>query len=60
MRDAGGAKLIAGGAALAMIAVMVAMSVMPSKQPEMWASLACLAVIVVALLVKRAVKRKPA
>jgi GABA permease len=54
LRDAGGAKFIAGGAALAMIAVLVAMTVMPSKQPEMWASLACLGVIVVALYIKRA------
>ncbi len=57
MRSAGGANLIAGAAALAMLGVMVAMSLMPSKQPEMWASLSCLAVIVVALLVKRAVAR---
>jgi len=57
LRDEGGAKYIAGGAALAMIAVMVAMAVMPSKQPEMWASLACLGVIVVALYIKRAVSR---
>jgi hypothetical protein len=35
------------------------MAVMPSKQPEMWASLACLGVIVVALYIKRAVS-KPA
>jgi len=60
LRSSGGAKLIAGGAALAMIAVMVAMSVMPSKQPEMWASLACLAVIVVALFIKRAMSGKAA
>jgi len=40
--------------------VMVAMSVMPSKQPEMWASLACLGVIVAALVVKRALNGKPA
>jgi len=60
LRSSGGAKLIAGGAALAMIAVMVAMSVMPSKQPEMWASLACLGVIVAALVVKRALNGKPA
>jgi L-asparagine transporter-like permease len=53
LRDSGGAKLIAGGAALAMLSVMVAMCVMPSKQPEMWASLACLAVIVVALFFRR-------
>jgi hypothetical protein len=31
----------------------VAMTVIPSKQPEMWASLSCLAVIVIALLIKR-------
>ena len=57
LRDAGGAKVIAGGAALAMVAVMVAMAVMPSKQPEMWASLSCLGVIVVALVLKRAYRR---
>jgi hypothetical protein len=33
------------------------MSFMPDKQPEMWASLSCLAVIVAALVVKRAVAR---
>jgi GABA permease len=60
LRDSGGARLIAGGAALAMIAVMVAMAVMPSKQPEMAASLACLGVIVVALFVKRALNGKSA
>jgi hypothetical protein len=38
---------------------MVAMGFMPNKRPEMQASLACLAVIVVALLIKRAVA-KPA
>jgi len=59
LRTAGGANLIAAGAALAMLAVMVAMAFMPSKQPEMEASIACLGVIVVALLVKRAV-RQPA
>jgi len=59
LRSAGGANLVAGGAALAMLAVMVAMGFMPSKQPEMQASIACLGVIVIALLVKRAV-RKPA
>jgi L-asparagine transporter-like permease len=58
LRDSGGARLIAGGAALAMIAVMVAMSVMPSKQPEMLASAACLGVIVVALFVKRVVNSR--
>jgi GABA permease len=57
LRSAGGAPLMAGGAALAMLAVLIAMTVMPSKQPEMWASLACLAVIVLALLVKRAVAK---
>ncbi|HET7811599.1 MAG TPA: amino acid permease [Steroidobacteraceae bacterium] len=59
-RSAGGAQLVAGGAALAMIAVMVAMAFMPSKQPEMWASLSCFAIIVAALLVKRAVQKTPA
>src|SRR5215510_2269378 len=57
LRTAGGARWIAGGAALAMLAVMVAMGFMPSKQPEMNASIACLAVIVIALLIKRAVRR---
>jgi GABA permease len=59
LRDAGGAKFIAGGALLAMLAVMIAMCVMPGKQPEMWASLASLAVIVLALMIKRALE-KPA
>jgi L-asparagine transporter-like permease len=57
LRSAGGAKLMAGGAALAMLAVMVAMAIMPSKQPEMWASLASLGIIVVALFVKRALQK---
>jgi GABA permease len=59
MRSAGGAQLIAGGAALAMFAVMIAMAFMPAKQPEMIASSACFGVIVIALLIKRAVG-KPA
>jgi hypothetical protein len=42
-----------------MVAVMTAMSVMPSKQPEMWASLACLGVIVVALFIKRTLAGRP-
>jgi L-asparagine transporter-like permease len=54
LRTAGGARWIAGGAALAMLAVMVAMGFMPNKQPEMQASLACLGVIVLALYLKRA------
>jgi L-asparagine transporter-like permease len=54
LRSAGGANLIAGGAALAMLAVMVAMAFMPSKQPEMQASIACLGVILVALAIRRA------
>jgi len=57
MRTAGGANLIAGGAASAMLAVMVAMALIPSKQPEMWASLSCLGIIVVALFIKRAMQR---
>jgi L-asparagine transporter-like permease len=60
LRSAGGAQWIAGIAALAMVAVMVAMGFMPNKQPEMQASLACLGVIVVALLIKRASSRKSA
>lgn len=54
LRTSGGANLIAGGAALAMLAVMVAMAFMPSKQPEMEASVACLGVILVALAIRRA------
>jgi uncharacterized membrane protein YesL len=53
LRTSGGAQLMAGGAALAMLAVLVAMTVIPSKQPEMWASLSCLGVIVAALVIKR-------
>jgi hypothetical protein len=41
-----------------MLAELIAMTVMPSKQPEMWASLACLGVIVVALFVKRAMSKR--
>jgi L-asparagine transporter-like permease len=54
MRSAGGALWIAGAAALAMLAVMLAMAFMPSKQPEMAASVTCLGVIGLALAVKRA------
>ncbi len=57
LRTSGGANLIAGGAALAMLAVMVAMAFMPSKQPEMQASAACLGVILVALAIRRATVR---
>jgi GABA permease len=58
LRTAGGAQLVAGGAALAMFAVMIAMSFMPSKQPEMLASSACLGAIVVALFVKRVMAKR--
>lgn len=54
LRTAGGAHVIAGASALAMFAVLVAMCFMTSKQPEMWASLACFGVIVAALFVRRA------
>ena len=57
LRTSRGANLVAGIAALAMLAVTVAMSFMPSKQPVMKASAACLAVIVLALLLKRALRR---
>ncbi|HKU90895.1 MAG TPA: amino acid permease [Steroidobacteraceae bacterium] len=60
LRTAGGAQWIAGIAALAMVAVMVAMGFMPNKQPEMQASLACLGFIVVALFIKRAWSRRSA
>jgi L-asparagine transporter-like permease len=52
-RSAGGARLVAGGAAVAMLAVLVAMCFMPNKQPEMLASSACFALILVALGVKK-------
>ncbi len=57
LRTAGGAQLIAGGAALAMIAVMGAMAFMPNKQPEMIASSACFGIIVIALFIKRAMAK---
>jgi L-asparagine transporter-like permease len=56
-RESVGAKVVAGGAALAMVAVMIAMCFMPSKQPEMLASSACFGIIVVALFVKRALQK---
>ncbi len=59
-RSAGGARWVAGGAALAMFAVLVAMCFMPGKQPEMWASLACLGVILAALVVRNAMRRPAA
>jgi L-asparagine transporter-like permease len=59
LRGGAGTKLVAGGAAIAMLAVLIAMSFMPGKQPEMEASAACLVVIVAALFIKRAVS-KPA
>jgi len=57
LRGGAGAKLVAGGAGLAMAAVLVAMSFIPSKQPEMVASGACFGVIVVALMIKRSLHR---
>jgi L-asparagine transporter-like permease len=52
-RSAGGAKLVAAGAAVAMLAVLGAMCFMPNKQPEMIASSACLGAILLALMVKK-------
>ncbi len=52
--SAGGAKLVAGGAAVAMLAVLVAMCFMEGTKPVMWASLSCLGVILVALAVRNA------
>jgi hypothetical protein len=40
-----------------MLGVLLAMSFMPNKQPEMVASGACLAIIVVALVIKRAMHK---
>jgi len=56
LRTSGGAAVIAGGAALAMFAVLVAMSFMPDQQPVIVASLSCLAIILVALIVKRVIR----
>jgi len=56
-RGGAGTRVVAGGAALAMFGVLVAMCFMPGKRPEMMASSACLAVILVALLVRRATGR---
>jgi len=60
LRTKGGAHIVAAAAMFAMLAVMVAMCVIEAKQPEMWASLACLGIIVAALVIKRIVRRSPA
>jgi GABA permease len=57
LRGGMGTKLVAGGAGVAMLGVLIAMSFMPNKQPEMVASGACLAIIVVALVIKRAMHK---
>jgi len=57
LRGGAGTKLVAGGASIAMLAVLIAMSFMPGKQPEMEASGACLVVIVAALFIKRALQK---
>ena len=56
-RGGAGTNLVAVGSALAMGAVLVAMCFMASKQREMLASSACLAVIVLAMLIRDAVVR---
>jgi GABA permease len=56
-RGGAGTNLVAGGSALAMFAVLVAMSFMEGKQHEMLASSACLAFIVLAMLIRDAVVR---
>lgn len=53
LRTAGGANVIAIGAGLAMLGVLVAMAFMDNKKAELWASLACLGIIVAALIGKR-------
>jgi GABA permease len=53
LRGGAGARLVAGGAGLAMVGVLIAMTFTPAKQPEMVASSACLGVILVALLIKK-------
>ncbi len=50
-------NLVAGGAALAMLGVSVAMCFIPARQGEMWASLACLGVILAALVLRNALRR---
>jgi GABA permease len=57
LRGGTGVKLVAGGAALAMLAVLVAMCFMKDTQNYMLASSASLGVIVAALLIKRANRR---
>jgi len=57
LRGGTGTKIVAGGAVLAMLAVLIAMAFMPNKQPELIASFACLVVIVVALVIKRAMQK---
>ncbi len=57
LRGGAGVKLVAGGAALAMLAVLLAMCFMKDTQNYMLASSASLGVIVVALLIKRASRR---
>jgi GABA permease len=57
LRGGAGTKLVAGGAGLAMLGVLLAMSFMPNKQPEIVASSACLAIIIVALVIKRAMQK---
>jgi L-asparagine transporter-like permease len=58
-RGGNGTRIVAGASAIAMFAVLVAMCFMPGKQPEMWASLACFGVIVVALLVRNSRPGRP-
>jgi len=57
LRGGMGTKLVAGGASVAMLGVLIAMAFMPNKQPEIVASFACLVVIVVALVIKRAMQK---
>jgi L-asparagine transporter-like permease len=57
LRGGAGTRFVAGGAALTMLAVLVAMCFMKATQNYMLASSASLAVIVVALLIKRANRR---
>jgi hypothetical protein len=49
-------NLVAGGAALAMLGVSAAMCFIPARQSEMWASLACLGVILAALVLRNALR----
>jgi L-asparagine transporter-like permease len=59
MRGGTGSNLVAGAAAVAMVGVAIAMAVMESKRHEMIASASSLAVILVALVIRRSQRKVP-